>query len=262
MHKVHKFDEFLKHKVLESIVSMRESIQTEIEEVSQKLDPKELVNDTPEELAGMLSNLLDAGGDLDKADLDDVKEHLSRIQENVEAEAINESESGLVYVLEVVGTIMGNADLIHYIGEILSKKLGKKVDVSKVSSYLKKFVDFVKTASGFPAKVIKKFFAWIAKMLGLNKSGTKIMGLVGLGVCTVILLIVGIMYFPAAAALTGASGIFTMLLSITSIIGKITEVTVIIQEIVNVVGDELVNRVTGKDPSEDEILDVLDNVNM
>jgi hypothetical protein len=147
----------------------------------------------------------------------------------------------VVTVLEVIGTILGNAALIHFIAAGVSKILGRKVEDSKVKAALKKFVDMLKNVTGFAGKMIEKFFAWLGKVFGFNPSSQKIMGLVGLSIVTIILLAVGIAYFPAAAAITGTAGVLTLVLSVTALVGKAGEITKIISEIVEIIKVEIRN---------------------
>jgi predicted unusual protein kinase regulating ubiquinone biosynthesis (AarF/ABC1/UbiB family) len=231
---------------------LMESVETDAKEISTEIDFEEMEDVDPDKIAATLSKLIDAGGDIDKIDIDQIAENFQQImeEENVsEDENLNESATGMVYVLEVVGTILGNADLLHFIGDVLSKKLGRKVDVSNVAQKLKVMVDALKKATGYPAKIIKKFFEWIGKLFGMDKASVKIMGLVGLGLATVVMLVIGVIYFPAAAALTGTSGILTVILSIGALIGKAAEITVVIKEVVEVMKAQ-VEKAAGGDSSE------------
>ena len=235
--------------------SLRESVEGEAKEIEKEIEPEEIEDIDPDKVAATLSALIDAGGNLDKIDMDQIEENFQQILEDSEKEGtdINESETGVVYVLEVVGSILGNVDLLHFIGDALSKKLGKKVDLTKFASSILKIIDFIKKITGFPAKILKKFFEWIGKILGLDKAGSKLMGLTGLGVATVILMVVGIVFFPAAAAITGTSGVLALILSVTALIGKVTEITVVTQEIIKVIRVELHKEIKHEEPTEEDM---------
>jgi len=263
MKKIFNFNDFEKEydfkKLGESFSHIFENIQSEIEEITSVIDIETISDENPDKIAALLSKLIDADGDLDDVDINDVKENYKDI---IEREDINENEGGLVYVLEVVGTIMGNADLIHFIGDVTSKKLGRKVDVSKLAETIKKIVDFIKKATGYPAKIVKKFFEFIAKKFKMDIVGQKIMGLTGLAVATVCMLAIGLIFFPAASAITGTSGLITILLSFTAVIGKIIEITVIIQEVIKVMRLEIEKKVSSEKPSEKEIDDAIGSMTL
>lgn len=240
--RINNFDDFCK------VYRVSESVETDAQEISTEIDFEEMEDVDPDKIAATLSKLIDAGGDIDKIDIDQIAESFQKImeEENIdENENLNESATGMVYVLEVVGTILGNADLLHFIGEALSKKLGKKVDVSNMAQKLKAIVDTLKKATGYPAKVIKKFFEWVGKKFGMDKTSIKIMGLVGLGLATVVMLVIGVIYFPAAAAVTGTSGVLAVILSIGALIGKTAEITVVIKEIVTLMKAEVEKAASG-----------------
>lgn len=251
------------------VYGVLESVEAEAREISTEIDFEELEDVDPDKIAATLSKLIDVDGDIDKIDIDQIAENFEEImkEENVnEDETLNEAATGMIYVLEVIGTILGNADLLHFMGEFISKKLGKKVEVGKFVKSMQSFVEGVKKVTGYPAKVIKKFFEWIGKSLGMDKASTKIMGLVGLGLATVIMLLVGVLYFPAAAAVTGTTtGILTFILSISALIGKAAEITHVIQEIVGIMKEELENISVGKAVEEltaEEIEEVLATLKM
>jgi hypothetical protein len=247
-----RFKSFISFKESEFV---KESIEGEAKEIAQEIDTDEIEKIDPEKIAATLSALIDAGGDLDKIDLDQIEENFQQILEDSEKEGgdINESETGIVYLLEVMGTVFGNVDLMHFISEKLSKKLGRKIDISKSAKLIESILNSIKKATGFAAKVFKKFFEWIGKLLGLDKVGTKLMGLISLGVATIIMIVVGIAFFPAASAISGISGVLALFLSVTALIGKITEVIVISQEIITVIRLELDKKLHTKDPTEEQI---------
>ena len=250
--KLNRFQDFVSFS---QNFSIRESVEGKAKEIEREIDPQEVEEIEPEKLAATLSHLIDAGGDLSKIDIDEIEENFEQTLEESENDNINESENGLVYVLEIVGTTLGNVDIVHFINDMLSKKLGKQVDISKHVKHIKNIVDHIKDATGYPAKIFKKFFEWIGKIMGLDKVGSKLMGLASLAVLTIILIIVGIVFFPAAAAISGISGVLALILSITALIGKVAEIVVISQEIIKVIILELHNAMKNKkEPTEVAIL--------
>jgi hypothetical protein len=249
-HKIKSFEDFLSSNVLESVKS-------DAEEVKQEIDFEEMEDVDPEKIAAALSKLIDANGDLDKIDIQEIEENFKQILES-EEDNLNESGGIVVTVLEVIGTILGNAALIHFIAAGVSKILGRKVEDSKIAAGLKKIVDLIKNVTGFAGKMIEKFFAWLGKVFGFNPASQKIMGLIGLSIVTIVLLAVGIAYFPAAIAITGTAGVLTLILSVTALIGKAGEITKIISDIIAIVKMEIGNG--NKEATSEEIENALHNL--
>jgi hypothetical protein len=244
MQRIMRFEDFARKEILESIKSDATEIESEI-------DVEDLETVDPKKLAVTLSKLIDAGGNLDKIDMQQIEESYLQILEEESGEEINEAEGAVVVALEVVGTILGNTALMHFLAEGISKILGRKVEASKITSSVKSFLDKVSKVTGYPAKMIEKFFAWLGKIFGFNPSSRKILSLIGLSIVTIVLLAVGIAYFPAAAAITGTAGVLTLILSVTALIGKAAEITKIVSEIIKVVKLELNNG--DKELTEEEI---------
>jgi hypothetical protein len=173
-HKIKSFEDFLTSNVLESVKS-------DAEEIKQEIDFEEMEEVDPEKIAAALSKLIDANGDIDKIDIQEIEENFKQILES-EEDKVNESGGTVVVVLEVIGTILGNAALIHFIAAGVSKILGRKVEDSKVKAALKKFVDMLKNVTGFAGKMIEKFLttyygidilAMVLTFIGLLMIGNK-----------------------------------------------------------------------------------------
>lgn len=228
--KILSFTQF-SHSVVE------ESVKTDAREIKKEINIKDLEEVDPNKIAAAISDLLDANGDLEKIDIEKLEESYKKT--NI-TEDLNESAGeSIIHALEVVSTILGNAALMEFISGKISKILGKKVETSSIISAVRKMINLIKEAVGFPSKVIEKFFEWLGKMFGFSASGQKIMGLLSLGVVVIILFVVGIAFFPAAASITGISGVLALILSVTALIGKAAEIVRIIQDIVSVIKLEL-----------------------
>jgi hypothetical protein len=178
---------------------------------------------TDEEVqAAILMAALDNKGKIEKVEPEDVEQIAQQIKES-RGMQLNESA---LHVVEMVGNILGNAALLNVISSTVEKVTGKKMDPGKFKSALDKILKFIKGLTGFPAKVIEKFFAWISKLLGGGVGAQKIAGFSGLLVFVTIMLGIGIAFFPVL----GGSALM-IVLSITGLVGKGLEISHIIKEL-------------------------------
>jgi hypothetical protein len=165
--------------------------------------------------AAMLDALLDAGGKLDQVKADDVESVKQKIKEG---RGYKLEESSAAHALEGVGLLLGNAAFLHTLAAGIEKITHKKVNEDQLKQKLKNITDKIKTATGYPAKVMSKFFSLITKGWGGGEKSQKIAGLAGSLIVTIIFLSIGIALFPSI------SSWILFILAIGSFIGKGAEI--------------------------------------
>ncbi|NBO22788.1 hypothetical protein EBU94_05540 [bacterium] len=146
-------------------------------------------------------------------------------------------ESGVLHSIELAGTILGNAALLHALAGGFNK-VGIKVDENSLKQKIEKVVNLIKKVTGFPAKMMEKAFMWISKKLGFSQFGQKVAGLSGVLVVTVAFLALAIYLFPSVG-----SGLLLMF-AISGMIGKTVEIAKILKEIWEHVEEELGHAAT------------------
>ena len=194
--------------------------------------------------AAMLGALIDADGNVDAVDVSDVVAIKDNIKEGRKYIAENE---GALHMLHLTGDILGNAALVHIIC-IGLKSVGINMDEKKFISNVKKFQGYIKSVSGWPAKMMEQAFMWIAKKLGFSKFNQKIAGLSGLLITTTTFMAIAIYLFPSIT--TGIALFF----SIGALVGKTAEIGKIFIEIIHHIDEhkkELANASnnTGEEPT-------------
>ena len=216
--------------IAESVEGESAAIQQQMKSLGAELK-KDGEDVSDEEVqAAILSALVDANGDMSQVHADDVEAMKKEIKES-KGYSLNESE--LLHGIEAIGTILGNSAFVHSLAGSLEKVLNKKVDEEKLKKKLLTVSNSIKSVTGLPAKAMEKAFTWIAKKLGGSEFTQKVAGMSGTLVLVAAMLTVAIMLFPSLS-----SGIL-MILSITSMVGKGTEIIKIIKEIIEHIKEEM-----------------------
>lgn len=180
--------------------------------------------------AALLSALIDADGKVDAMDVSDIEAIKKDIKES--RSYVNES-SGILHTIEGVGTILGNSAFLHVLTTGVHQLGFKDVDEKKLKSNLETAVKRIKEVTGFPAKVMEKAFAWIAKKLGAGIFGQKVAGMAGTLIVTVALLSLAVYLFPSIG-----SGVL-LVFAISGMIGKSVEIVKLTKELVHHVGEHM-----------------------
>lgn len=201
-------------RLLENASGMASGIQTKVVSLGKEL--KAAGEDvTDEEVqAALLMAALDDKGKLDNVEPEEVKAIADQIKES-RGYTISESDGGVIYYLEMIGNVLGNAALVNIIATAVEKTTGKKVDPSKISTSIKKMVGLLKGLTGLPAKAMEKFFAFVTKKLGGGETAQKIAGYAGTIIIVGAFFVIGALFFPVL----GASPLM-VILSLTGLIGK------------------------------------------
>lgn len=207
--------------LLENISGDASAIQKQVVSLANELkaDGEDITDD--EVQAAMLSALITADGKIDQVDVSDIESIKTEIKES---RGYLTEEGGILHGIELVGTVLGNAALIHLMAGGF-KKVGINMDESKFKKNIESAVALIKRVTGFPAKMMEKAFTWIAKKLGFGAMGQKIAGLAGTLIVTVAFLALAIYLFPSIT-----SGI-ALMFAISGMIGKSLEIKKILGEI-------------------------------
>jgi len=207
--------------LLENISGDAAAVQKQVVSLANELkaDGEDITDE--EVQAAMLKALIDADGKLDQVDVSDIESIKTEIKES---RSYLTEEGGALHAIELVGTILGNAALIHLMAGGF-KKVGINMDESKFKKNIERVIGWVKTITGFPAKMMEKAFTWIAKKLGLGLTGQKIAGLAGTLVVTAAFLALAIYLFPSIT-----SGV-ALMFALSGMIGKSLEIKKILAEI-------------------------------
>jgi uncharacterized membrane protein YeaQ/YmgE (transglycosylase-associated protein family) len=220
--------------LVESVSGDASAAMSQTKKLSQDLERAGSDADSEEVQAAMLGALVDADGDISKVDVDDVEKIKQDIEEN-RGYKINEASGGWIDMLHKLVDILGNAALLNAIADNVEKVSGKKLDKEKLKSKMEKLAAHVKTISGWPAKQLEKFFAFVARSLGGGKFAQKIAGYSGTLLATAIMFAFGIAHFPSV----GAS--FSFFFAIGGLLGKGAEMIHMIKEIMKAVQEEMAN---------------------
>ena len=207
--------------LLENISGDASAVQKQVVSLANELkaDGEDITDE--EVQAAMLSALISADGKLDQVDVSDIESIKTEIKES---RSYLTEEGSVLHAIELVGTILGNAALIHLMAGGF-KKVGINMDESKFKKNIEKAVGWIKAVTGFPAMMMEKAFTWIAKKLGFGQMGQKIAGLSGTLIVTAAFLALAIYLFPAMT-----SGV-ALMFAISGMIGKSLEIKQILAEI-------------------------------
>lgn len=209
MRKVYNFEEYINEQYYQDIpkiLSLFEGAEGQVDQELEDLQGEvgDISDLSDDEKASLLLKAVELEGDLDQIEKDD-------LETNIEEDTLNEAE-GVLEIVEVMNEIIGNSGLFHFITEKSQKILGKKISEEEIKEKLQKIFDKIKNIVGLPAKGIEKFFSFVAKKMGASEARREKTGLIGLGVVTITLFIIGILTWP--------HGILFMIISLTSLLGK------------------------------------------
>lgn len=217
-------------RLFENLSGEAGSIESKITKLGNELKAAgEDVSD--EEIQGyILSALVDADGKIDQVDADDVEKAAQTIKEGRRKYRMKEGHGGAsaaIHAIEKVGTILGNKALANTMFKKIEKATGKKVDASKVASGMNKVSGWLKKLTGAVPWAIEKLFGWIFKKFGAGETTQKVAGYSAVTIITVILFIIGTLFFPASG------GVMSILLGVTSLLGKGMEIVHLVKEIMH-----------------------------
>lgn len=218
--------------MLESVTGEIKDVKQDIDSVIKDLKADKEAADDDDVKAALLIQAIENDGDLDQVDLEKVKDEVkenNKIKNNPDLN-VNESASGLIHTIELIGNFAGNADLMHFIAGKIEKATGKKVDTGKVSKTIQGVAGALKKITGLPAKALIKFFDWVAEKIGLEGDTAKGFNMVARIVVLTFLLALGIYHFPVLGA-----GMLMQILSITGLLGKSVEIAHIGKEILHLI---------------------------
>jgi hypothetical protein len=209
--------------LIESAEGDAKSVQNDLKVLSSELqaDGEDITDE--EVQAAMLSALIDADGDLDKIDVTDIESVKTEIKES--RGYITEDE-GIFGVLHLVGDVLGNAAFLEKLDKGLNK-IGIDIDEKLLEKRLKVFFTGLKKVTGFPAKMMEKFFDWVAKKFGASAKGQEVAGISGTLLVILLMFAIGIALFPSI------SSVVLMTISLTSLIGKSVEIVSLTKELIH-----------------------------
>jgi hypothetical protein len=185
-----------------------------------KKDGEDITDD--EVQSAMLSALIDADGKVNNVDASDIASIKKEIKES--RGYIN--EAGILHSIEALGTVLGNAALLHALAEGLHKLGFKSINADKLKDKIETVISKIKIVTGYPAKVMEKAFSWIAKKLGFDTFVQEIAGIAGTVIATVILLSLAVYFFPSIKS------VVLMIFAITGMVGKSTEIYTLIKKLI------------------------------
>jgi len=216
----------------ESAESDADKVQTQLANLSNELkaDGEDITDE--EVQAAVLSALIDADGDLNAVDVSDVEAIKTEIKES--REYVTEA-GGALGVIHVVGDVLGNAAFIHILATGVHKITGENIDEAKLKARLDQAFSGIKKVTGFPAKVMEKAFAWIAKKFGASEKAQHIAGISGTLLVTMALFALAIILFPSVT-----SGVL-LVIAIMGVAGKSAEIVNLTKELVHHVKDAMSN---------------------
>ena len=254
--------------LLENVSGEIKDVEKDVEEIMGELKDEGKDADSDEVKAALLlqaMELSDEGKDLEELDIDKAKKAIEEgmsirgksFDELNESGDISESAGGLIHGLELVGNILGNSGLVEFISHKIEEATGKKPDMGKIGKTIEGIFGALKKVTGFPMKVIGKFFEWIGGKFGLDGDVKKGAGLVGKLAVIIFLFGLGVAHFPVLG-----TGILWWVLSLTGLVGKSVEVAEISKKIFSLIKgagegkDEKAAEEVGLDQSEIEKLAV------
>lgn len=219
--------------LLESITGDAQSVQTQMFDLGKELK-KDGEDVTDEEVqAAMLSALIKADGDVENVDVSDVESIKTEIKSSRNYVL---TESGVLHSIESVGTVLGNAALLHALAGGMQKIGMKNFNENKFKTRIEKLVSSIKKITGYPAHVMEQAFTWVAKKLGAGAIGQKIAGIAGALLVTIAFLTLAIYLFPSITSPV------LLIFAIGGIIGKGTEIINLIKQLVKHIGEYLASK--------------------
>lgn len=245
------FEEFKRadhfNGLLESVTGDIKDVQSDFDTIKKELEADKEAADDEDIKAALLIQAIEKDGDLESVDVEAVKNEVKE-HNKTKGQPINESASGVIHVIEMIGSFAGNMDLIHWICGKIEKLTGKKADADEIAKTIKKIAEALKQISGLPAKALIKFFDWVGAKFGLKTDGAKkAFDIVGRILVLTTLFAFGVMHFPVLG-----SGVLMWVLSLTGLVGKAVELKHLFHEFTELVKKpEEFSDVTGI--SQDEI---------
>ena len=217
-------------RLMESITSAASSVGGALKSLGDKVIDAGMDMSDEEVQAALLMKLLDAGGNISKVDVSDVKELEKQVQEN--REYIQESGGAVATVAHTVGEVLGNAALVEVLTHGIAKITGKKDE--EVKAGFKKTQTLLKNVgaiAGFAGKAIERFFKWIAAKWGGGEKTQKIFGIAGMMVFVVAMGVLAVLSFPSLTSF------LSIALGATALLGKLIEFVKLIKHLIHTVGD-------------------------
>lgn len=252
--RIQLFEQFNKgidfDKLIESVSGDIADVKDEVKQEMEELGKEGASDD--ELKAALLLQAIEKDGNLEEVDVDQLKKD---VQEGMKTRGtpLNESASGIIHTIEVIGNIAGNSALIEFICHKAEEATGKKMDPGKIKSTIQGIVGALKKVTGLPAKAIEKFFEFIGNKLGMNPANKKGLELVGMVAVIVFFFAMGVVHFPVLG-----TGILWWVLSLTGLVGKSIELVKIGKEIAHLIGNgdkkEIQDEIEGIKPDELEKL--------
>jgi len=212
----------------ESLDGSANTVQNKLKDLSNELTDAGGDITDEEVQAAMLSALIDADGKIDSVDVTDIESVKTEIKES---RGYLTEDDGVFGVVHLVGDVLGNAAFLEKLDKALNK-VGIDIDEKLLEKRLKVMFSGLKKVTGFPAKVLEKFFAWVSKKFGASVKGQKIAGISGLLMSVFFMFVVGCALFPSIT-----SGVL-MTISLTSLIGKSVEIVSLIKELLHLMSDK------------------------
>jgi len=210
----------------ESAEGDADTVQSQLANLSDELKADgEDITDL-EVQAAVLSALIDADGDLDAVDVSDVEAIKTEIKES---RGYVSEAAGALAIAHTAGDILGNAAFIHTLASSIHKVTGKNIDEAKLKARLDSIFNEIKKVTGFPAKIMEKFFAWITKKFGASEKAQHIAGIAGTLLVTISLFALGIYLFPSIT-----SGVL-FAISLLGLAGKSTEIFTLTKDLIRMI---------------------------
>ena len=209
--------------IIESIAGQAEAANTALMSLGKKLKQSGLDPTEEDTQAALLMKSIENKGKLEKITPEDVNKLQAQLEES--KDFVLESGSTTLLAIEGVGTILGNAALIHAIAVGVQKITGKKVDESKLKQKLTLFMQKVKKLTSYPAKAMESFFKFIAKSWGGGELAQEVAGVTGTLFVVLTLLSIGLLTFPSVES------IIMITLSIMGFIGKAAEIFTLLKHL-------------------------------
>lgn len=219
-------------RLLENVQGIASNVQSKVMELGKEI--KAAGEDiTDEEVqAAMLMAALEDNGKLDKVDAQDVEAITQQIKEARGYRLKEAGGGGLIYTLELIGTVLGNEAVLNVIVNTMKELTGKEINPDQISQKINKITSELKKYTGLPARGMEMFFSWVTKKLGGGKASQKIAGYSGTIIVITIFLGLGLLFFPVL----GMSPLMVFL-SLTGIVGKGFELATLWKHLVDAIKD-------------------------
>jgi hypothetical protein len=184
------------------------SIQKSLDQSLKDLDLGNVNNVDDKEALEFLNAILKHDGDAKKIKKNDLKESFQfPINEDV-----------FIDLTGKIGELLGLSTALDFIISKVILKLNKHADPDKVKTRVHAVLQWISNATSIEDYAIVRVFAWIAKLFGANGLNQKIIGKAGLIIIISILLVAGIICFPAIG-----TGSVAMLFAAISSMAKLHE---------------------------------------